>query len=188
MGKTLLCMNLSLLLVYLKLESIFFQDLKQMALMFCWLSLHYRCDHFLTGLLYVSQLWMSLCTIILLTQTCAFSQKPALKAKNKQTEVCCGNTHTESCLESTYLCKDGSPSWLVFFLLRFCLLDVGVCLVFLHHTTKMLKSKLFSTFLQSVPICCWPTMHLWRWRMLRDGARLLRPLATEIDKWVSLYL
>lgn len=39
---------------------------------------------------------------------------------------------------------------------------------------------------QNVPTCCWPTMHRWRWRMLRDGAPLLRPSATETDKWVSV--
>lgn len=29
-------------------------------------------------------------------------------------------------------------------------------------------------------------MHQWRWRTLRDGAPLQRPLVTEIDRWVSI--
>ncbi len=45
----------------------------------------------------------------------------------------------------------------------------------------------FLSLLQSVPTCCWPTMHQWRWKMLRDGAPLLRPLAMETDKWVSIW-
>lgn len=52
----------------------------------------------------------------------------------------------------------------------------------------VLMCWLIPFLLQSVPICCWPTMHQWRWRMLRDGARLQRLLATEIDKWVSIRL
>lgn len=44
----------------------------------------------------------------------------------------------------------------------------------------------FLSLLQSVPTCCWPTMHQWRWRTLRDGAPSPRPLATETDKWVSI--
>lgn len=39
---------------------------------------------------------------------------------------------------------------------------------------------------QSAPTCCWPTMHRWKWRMLRDGAPLQRPSAMETDRWVSV--
>ena len=40
--------------------------------------------------------------------------------------------------------------------------------------------------LQSVHTCCWPTMHQWRWRTLRDGAPWQRPSATGTGRWVSI--
>lgn len=43
------------------------------------------------------------------------------------------------------------------------------------------------SFSQSVLICCWLIMRPWRWRMLRDGVPLQRPLATETDRWVSIW-
>lgn len=91
---------------------------------------------------------------------------------------------------------------LVFFvLLIFCLHTVHracfVCLncealsktYHLHKVCCNISNNLpiFPSLLQNVPTCCWPTMHQWRWRMLRDGAPLLRPSATETDRWVSVW-
>ena len=54
-----------------------------------------------------------------------------------------------------------------------------VCETFVFN----LQTRLFSV--QSVPTCCWPTTHQWKWKMLRVGAPSQRPSATETDKWVS---